>query len=1808
MPSVQREVIARTKPSCTARALVAVILACACIVHVASSAVADDGLKQTPAAQPLADGRLRRLPFPPTAVPKANTNERVLDTSAGSDTLVYSNTLSTHVWDPGVPPGTFVADDIVALTDTLCTLDRVVVRVSGDADGSGNDLGNPFAVTMRLYSTCPGASFTSFPMVETSVSFPDGLVHDVILAPPPEVAIRFPRSVYVSLSFNRENTGILVGAPAMVGFSDDRIDTPSAPCAASFGGFPDQPHASFYAEVYVRGDCTPSFPVYHDAGPAGPPFTFGRRGSGGENTFAQNTTPVRSDCLMTGYDVLCTGTRFNSSGGVRVDLRTVLSNGDPLGGGIIPGSAKALTVFGDSLQVLRHRFVPPIPLPPFVWMTFSTTSDVVGPVLTDAPPSIGSAVNSLVRYVGDAPNGVWQPTNLPDGGVFSGFDITIYCAGTATVGACCDTVLTDDAGEAVCREVPEINCPVPTAWRQGAACAAICDGGDNDGLPCTRQVDCLGGECPGPFGGPCGLSACCTGDGQCQDLTLDACAALDPTGMPREFQAGRYCNVDKQACPAPSCYDATNECTTIGDFICFGGPDAGRRCDPLAPANAPACVGGDGLCASSPGCSDLSCCAKVCSRPSGVFCCDVHWDDGCVAAAEALCNAQFINDDCSASLEDDGAASVTIPSFVISNLSTATERAGDPGFCCHPNTPGAEGAATRWYKFVAPEPASIEDAFSSVTVIVDSLDAGASTTSDAVLIQFLAPADRDVGTCDDESPCSIQVGFCADGSTCTPDENFVCRSLVPVACNIRSTELSPETNEPVGTQATTCAARLVPGETYYLLFAAKDIAGKQSYRLTFLPGCASVEDLLLPDCNADGLPDVCAIAPIGSSPDCDGNGVPDECQPDCDENNEPDVCQLPPFTDEFDCDRNGVVDDCELDEWRIDALIKPSDPGDDEFFGYAVAVSDRNVVVGQPGDVSEVGRGRAYVYRKSGDEMIEEIILASDAEGVHDLFGYSVAVHGDTAIVGAPRTDFTGIGSGAAYVFRHIGGRWMREGVLTSDDSTRGDEFGIAVALDKDVALIGRTAFGTDTSEGGAVYLFRRDTDGWRQDVKLTASDGVIGDGFGFTVHMASDRIIVGARNVNAVYVFELVGGVWTETAKLIPEGERITEGFPASVAATDEHIVVGAVRCDAQGRLRQPGSTFVFRRSGANWIQEAVLTSDNPDDDDCFGVSVAAREATIAVGAHRENPFGFGSGVVYLFRQDMPESDWRLMTRLTGDDEKYGLALGFSVALDGNSLVVGATDTPIEIGNRTYYSAGAVLAFGLEYNDCDRDRIHNACETDVDSDGVPDSCDTCAGLANVDQDDCDNDGVGDVCAIADCPPDDSTCQDCNDNGIPDGCEPPLPLERLSTHYADSPTAGDDFGTSVAISGDTALVVTKRGVDLLQFRRGAWQPAGKLVPNTTLGSGRTTVAMAGGVAVVRTLQESFRAPAFVFEFDGMDWKATAVFELIESTSFRLDPRDIDTDGQRIVARAGFSRAVEVFQRTALGWIPEATITGIIQGSVSSILVNGDTIFVGDAVRHPCLECESTGVVVVLRYDGAAWTEEEILAPNDLADRALFGYAMAIHRDRLVVTAPDDSGGIAYVFRLVAGRWEQEQKLAARRSRSSSDRLGLAVAMSRDTIVMSSWRYQPPNQRQGAAIVFRHNGIEWTETEQVFRTDDDNSLGESVAVDGRFLIVGATLGSSTGLSGGSVNLYSLPSDCNGDGLPDECAAGDLDGSGRVDLDDFGRINTCLVGPSVGQLNTTWFNDDRCCSLGDFDSDGDLDLRDVAAFQQVFVGPE
>ena len=326
-----------------------------------------------------------------------------------------------------------------------------------------------------------------------------------------------------------------------------------------------------------------------------------------------------------------------------------------------------------------------------------------------------------------------------------------------------------------------------------------------------------------------------------------------------------------------------------------------------------------------------------------------------------------------------------------------------------------------------------------------------------------------------------------------------------------------------------------------------------------------------------------------------------------------------------------------------DASLPGADGAEGDRFSYSVALDGDTVLVGAYSDDvgANIDQGSAYVFTRSDSSWTQQAKLTAGDGAAYDYFGRSVALDGDTALVGAYYDSVSNISPGSAYVFTRSGNTWTQQAKLTAVDGTAYDYFGRSVALDGDTALVGAIydTVGANSFQGSA-YVFARSGSTWTQQAKLTAGDGETYDFFGNSVALDGDTALVGSISdtvgansfQGSAYVFTRSGTTWTEQAKLVADDGAPNDYFGASVALDGNTALVGAYGDDV-GANSDQGSAYVFARSGATWKQQAKLVAADGAASDHFGWSVALDGDAVLVGAYADN-VGAASdqGSAYVF------------------------------------------------------------------------------------------------------------------------------------------------------------------------------------------------------------------------------------------------------------------------------------------------------------------------------------------------------------------------------------------------------------------------------------------------------------------------------------------------------------------------------------------------------------------------------------------------
>jgi len=794
------------------------------------------------------------------------------------------------------------------------------------------------------------------------------------------------------------------------------------------------------------------------------------------------------------------------------------------------------------------------------------------------------------------------------------------------------------------------------------------------------------------------------------------------------------------------------------------------------------------------------------------------------------------------------------------------------------------------------------------------------------------------------------------------------------------------------------------------------------------------------------------------------------------------------------------------DNWGEVKKLMASDAEADAYFGSMVSLSGEVLVVGTAfEDFAHTNAGAAYIFRRSagGTDNWGEVKKLTPSDGVEEgRFGTSLAVAGDLAAVCAPGTSSM---SGSVHIFEHTGmDTWGEVATPAPTVSRANEQLGCSVAVAGDVAVVGARYDDVGGDDAGTAYLYERNKNGlygWGKVETLTAYDAGDGDHFGWSVAAAGDVVVVGAPGgggavaSGAAYVYGRSEGgadTWGHVKKLMVTGGSVGDDLGASVATAGNAALVGA-----PGEDSDAGAAYVFDRNDDggtnNWGQSIRLVADDAMAGDLFGWSVAMAGDVAVVGAPGEDS---DAGAAYIFEHVAGVSGgWTQKTKLKASDAALGDLFGFSVAVAGDVVLVGAYGKDADTGTAYVFQRNASGTNGwgevtaLTASDGegdDRFGYSVAAEGDV-----------AVGAAR--QTDAAHADVGAVYTFQR-----------NHLGTNTWGE----VRKLT---ASDGASNDLFGASVSAFGDV-VIVGARGVDAGPHHTDA------------------------GAAYVLQISEQSKVFGEVAELFGeTPWEGDE-----DDDAFGGDvavcgdvivvgaPKEgFDCGGGWFCDSANVGGAY-VYERDAAGanaWtrIKRLSASDGYGGDSfgGSVAVDGDVAVVGALGST-----NWTGAAYIFHRNAGginAWTQMKKLLASNGEEEDRFGGSVAVDGDLIVVGASreNDEKGSAYVFERNAGgrdNWGEVVKLTASDA-APFDSLGRSVAVAGDVIVVGASAVNGGSSDEGAAYVFERNEggpDNWGEVKKLIPSDpqEQNHFGEGVAVEGDVLVVGA----GGEYVGGYTNLY------------------------------------------------------------------------------------
>ncbi|KPA12837.1 Dystroglycan-type cadherin-like domain protein, partial [Candidatus Magnetomorum sp. HK-1] len=816
--------------------------------------------------------------------------------------------------------------------------------------------------------------------------------------------------------------------------------------------------------------------------------------------------------------------------------------------------------------------------------------------------------------------------------------------------------------------------------------------------------------------------------------------------------------------------------------------------------------------------------------------------------------------------------------------------------------------------------------------------------------------------------------------------------------------------------------------------------------------------------------------------------------------------------------------------WSQAAKLTAHDGNDSDYFGFNVSISGNYAIVGAYYDDDKGSNsGSAYIYNRIGNQWIQSTkLLASDGLD-NDRFGYNVAISGDKAIVGAYLDDHSYTDQGSVYIFKREGSSWVQQAKLTASDRAASDYFGFEVDIFGNYAIIGAYSDDDNGSSSGSAYIFYYNGTNWTQQAKLTASDGEASDNFGYAVEISEDFALVGAyadddegSASGSAYIFKRDGTSWSQWQKLTPGDGASDDYFGYNLSISDNYVIVGSKGDDDQGSAS--GSAYVYEKLGTNWIFKVKLTSTDGQPSESFAWDVAVSETEVIVGTPNgySNDVSTGSAYIYTF-QSRP-----IITEII--DQSFDLssdtyAMSFTIAdADGQNITINAyssdqnivSDNDIDVGNSgnnfivSSTTEGQLLSFDLSLSPQKTEYGSTTITLMItDADGLTCTSNFTFSLSppaeeKIIADDGEaDDTFGNAVSISGDYAIVSANKD-DDNGSNSGSV--YILQRHASGWqhstkliASDGNTDDNFGCSVDISGNFAIVganyddptYSNTGTAYI-FRRAGnlWQQEDLIYASDRAASDYFgyAVSISGEYVIVGAYADDAtytnQGAAYIFIKDGVDWVQQAKLIASDKQASDYFGISVSISGDYAVVGAyaedtkgSASGAAYVFKRNGTAWSQEAKIyasDGVANDNFGrSVSISGDTILVG-AYSHDS-NGSNSGAAYVYQRDGSTWTQVAKLTSNDIAAGDYFGLPVSLSGDYAAIGAynKDEFGsnsGAIYIFKRIISDWVQIQKIVASDA-AETDTFGNAVAINNGYVIAGAKNDDDNGSNSGSVYLY-----------------------------------------------------------------------------------------------------------------------------------------
>ena len=366
-----------------------------------------------------------------------------------------------------------------------------------------------------------------------------------------------------------------------------------------------------------------------------------------------------------------------------------------------------------------------------------------------------------------------------------------------------------------------------------------------------------------------------------------------------------------------------------------------------------------------------------------------------------------------------------------------------------------------------------------------------------------------------------------------------------------------------------------------------------------------------------------------------------------------------------------------------------------QVFGHSLAMTNDFGIVGalSYNYNGASNGGIAYIYERNADTWTGVATLTPDDVDGQDEFGIAVGIDEDVAIVGAHKEDEAGVDAGAAYIFRNVDGNWIQEDKLLPDEGYPNGRHGTAVSVSGDYAIVGAPL----TLDGGAVvgaaYIYERTDTAWVQVARLEADVPTIIESFGIDVVINGDMAMIGASGADvqgnasgAVYVYNRVNDEWAFTQKFGPSDPEGSAQFGRAVDFDGNCAVVGSFNV---------AQSYIFTYNGTIWEEQLILSSTNGEPDNSFGFDVSVSGSSAIVGTLGIYIEGAGGGGAFAYNDVCGMVNTSVETPVVRSD--FHLAQNYPNPFHAETVIEYVLDKPAGVSITVYNLLGQAVT---KFND----------------------------------------------------------------------------------------------------------------------------------------------------------------------------------------------------------------------------------------------------------------------------------------------------------------------------------------------------------------------------------------------------------------------------------------------------------------------------------------------------------------------------